>query len=62
MHLDDLDAVMSDTGTRVVVAGHSLGGLFSALWAVRRAVEGGHRVQFRSGFRSLAEWLSALPG
>ena len=35
-HLDDLDAVMSDIGTRVVVAGHSLGGVFSALWVARR--------------------------
>ena len=36
-HLEDLDAVAEGLGDRTpVVAGHSLGGLFAALWAARR--------------------------
>jgi pimeloyl-ACP methyl ester carboxylesterase len=36
-HLEDLDAVARGFGDRApVVAGHSLGGLFAALWAARR--------------------------
>jgi pimeloyl-ACP methyl ester carboxylesterase len=36
-HLEDLDAVAAAFGDRPpIVAGHSLGGLFAALWAVRR--------------------------
>ena len=38
VHLDDLDVVLEELGLDgpVVVAGHSLGGLFAALWAARR--------------------------
>jgi pimeloyl-ACP methyl ester carboxylesterase len=36
-HLEDLDAVAERFGDRApIVAGHSLGGLFAALWAARR--------------------------
>jgi len=36
-HLEDLDAVAAELGDRSpIVAGHSLGGLFAALWAARR--------------------------
>ena len=35
-HLDDLDAVAAGFGDRsAIVAGHSLGGVFAALWAAR---------------------------
>lgn len=38
MHLDDLDAVCEELELNgpTIVAGHSLGGLFAALWAARR--------------------------
>ncbi len=34
-HLEDLDAVVRDVGEPIVVVGHSLGGVFAALWAAR---------------------------
>ena len=34
-HLEDLDAVVRDVAEPIVVVGHSLGGLFAALWTTR---------------------------
>lgn len=35
-HLESLDAIVHDVAEPIVVVGHSLGGLFAALWTARR--------------------------